>query len=812
MAESKLGEKKRVSADKLRRSIELGGLEFDTTDDMEPLEDTIGQERGLEAIETGLDVRACGFNVYVSGPVGTGRNTTARKLAEQRAADEPVPSDWCYVQNFDQPDEPNALELPAGKGCELRDDMEELVEDCQNEIAKAFEAEKFEKQRNQVRQNVQEQRNQLLNELREKAEELDHHIEITPAGIVAAPIVDGEPISQDEFEQLDEEKQEELREKGEKVQELAAETMSQARQIEKDAKEKGQELEREVGLFAVGHLIDDLVEKHRDLPEVVKYLRQVKEDIIDNLGAFHQTQEQQQGPMAGLQAHIRQQVLNRYRVNVVVDNSETSGAPVVDERNPIFYNLFGQIEYRAQMGGMTTDFTMIRDGAVHQANGGYLILQILDVLRHPFSWEGLKRVLRTGEVKIENIMERYHPTPAATLTPDPVPVEVTVILVGSPLIYQLLYMLDEDFRRLFKIKAAFDVEMDLGEEHLERYAGFIAARCDESDLPPFDRQAAARLIEHGVRLAEHQDRLSTQFLFVADVITEAGYAAMREDADTVTAEHVTRALEMRRRRSRMLQDKVQQLIKDGQLLIDTEGETVGQLNGLSVADLGDYRFGKPTRITCVTSVGRGGVVNIERESEMSGSIHDKGVLIMTGYLAGLFGRDKPLSLSARLCFEQSYSEVDGDSASCAELYTLLSSLAELPLRQDIAITGSVNQRGQVQPIGGVNEKIEGFFEVCREAGLTGQQGVIIPSRNLQNLMLREDVVEAVGDGQFHIYAVDTVEEGIELLTGVPAGERDEEGAFPEDSVFGRADTRLREMAQVMKEYGGSDEGEDQEDA
>ncbi len=808
MADGELRDEKRVGVEKLRNSIDLGTLEFDTTADLEPLEDTIGQERGLEAIKTALDVRACGFNVFVCGPVGTGRNTTARKLAEQRAADEPVPKDWCYVQNFDQPDEPNGLELAAGRGRELADGMEDLVEECQAEIAKAFEAEKFEKQRNEVRQSVQEQRNELLNELREKAQELDHHIEITPSGIVAAPVVEGEPLSQEEFEKLDPEKQEELREKGAKVQELAAETISQGRQIEKEAKEKGQELEREVGLFAVGHLIDDLVEKYRDMPEVVKYLRAVKEDIIDNLDAFRQTQ-QEQGPLAGLQAHIKQQVLNRYRVNVIVDHSETSGAPVVDERNPTYYNLFGQIDYRAQLGGMTTDFTMIRGGAMHRANGGYLILQVLDVLRHPFSWDGLKRVLRTGEIKIENILERYHPTPAATLTPDPLPLQVTVLLVGSPLLYHLLYMLDEDFRRLFKIKADFDVEMDLDSEHLERYTGFIAARCEENELPPFDREAAARLIEYGVRLAEHQERLSTQFLYVADMITEAGYVARREESDCVTAGHVTRALEMRRRRSRMLQDKIQRLVQEGQLLIDTEGETVGQLNGLSVADLGDYRFGKPTRITCVTSVGRSGVVNIERESDMSGRIHDKGVLILTGYLAGLFGRDRPLSLSARLCFEQSYSEVDGDSASCAELCALLSSLAGLPLRQDIAITGSINQRGQVQPIGGVNEKIEGFFEVCREAGPTGEQGVIIPARNLQNLMLREDVVEAVQREQFHIYAIDSVEEGIELLTGMPAGEADEEGRFPEETVFGRADARLRKMAEVMKEFGGAeDHGEE----
>ncbi|MFW6457701.1 MAG: Lon protease family protein, partial [Planctomycetota bacterium] len=526
-------------------------------------------------------------------------------------------------------------------------------------------------------------------------------------------------------------------------------------------------------------------------------------DIIDNLDMFRRDDGNGQPDIMGMRSAMKKQAFNKYRVNVAVDHSETEGAPVIDERNPTYYNLFGQLEYRSQFGGMTTDFTMIKSGSFARASGGYIVLQVLDVLRNPFAWEGIKRAIRTEEVRIENMWEQYRPIPAATLEPEPMPTDTKVILVGNPFIYQLLYALDEDFRRLFKIKADFDVEMDRTDKHLSRYAAFIGKQCEDADLPAFDRSAVAKLAEHGSRMAGHQDRLSTQFQRVSDLIAESGQLAKSDDGECVREEHVLQVIEDRRYRNRMIQDKIQRAIKEGVLLIDTEEALPGQVNGLAALDVGDYRFGKPSRITCVTSIGRAGVVNIERESDLSGNIHDKGVMIMNGYLASRFGQDKPLSLSASLTFEQSYGPVDGDSASCAELYALLSSMADLPLRQDIAVTGSVNQRGQVQPIGAVNEKIEGFFEVCQESGFTGEQGVMIPERNVQGLMLNEDVVEAVENGNFCVYAVNSVKEGIEILTGIPAGERDENGEFPEDSVFGKVDQRMREMGDVLKEYGQS---------
>lgn len=817
MVHKDVAEQKKLSADQLRRAIDTGQFDFGTTDDVEPLKGTIGQERALQAIGTGLEMTANGFNVFAAGRVGTGRNSTVRALVERRAVERQTPGDRCYVHNFETPDEPNALELPAGMGRELEQDMERFLEACQTEIPGAFQEESYEQRKDEILQKFRERRNRALEELSEKAQELDHSVEVTPAGIAAVPVVDGEPLSQDQFSELNEEQQEDLREKGEQLQELVQEVLRKVRQFQHEAKEKTKELDSEVALFAVEPMIKDLMEKYSDSPEVQDFLQQVQQDIVENVGLFKSAgQDEQQGEhqpqaqmLAGARRMALQQALTRYHVNVVVDNACTEGAPIIDERNPTFYNLFGMIEYRAQFGGMTTDFTMLRAGAFQRANGGYLILQAMDVLRNPFAWDGLKRAIRTGQVTIENMWERYHPTPAATLEPEPMPCQVKVILIGSSLIYHLLYTLDPDFRRLFKIKADFDIDMKLDREHLQRYAAFVRSQCDQGELPAFDREATVRVIEHGMRVAGHRGRLTTEFLYVADLIAEAGQLAGNHGEGVVSADHVQQAIDAQRYRSRKLQDRIQRLIEEGAILIDTEGAEPGQVNGLSVYDLGDYVFGNPSRITCVTSVGRSGVVNIERESKMSGSIHDKGVLIMTGYLSRLFGQDKPLSLSAHLAFEQTYGGVEGDSASCAELYALLSSLADLPLRQDIAVTGSVNQRGQVQPIGGVNEKIEGFFEVCRQHGLTGEQGVVIPARNAQNLMLNQQVVQAVGDGEFHVWAVETVEEGIKILTGMPAGERQEDGAFPDDTVFGRADRRLREMADVLKAFGPPAPGEGQ---
>ena len=803
--------KKRLDVKQIRNRIAPDKFEFQTTSDIDPLVGTVGQERALEALEDGLQMKMNGFNVYACGETGTGRNSTVRAHVDAMAKGMPTPNDWVYVFNFDNHDSPNAIRLPAGKARELAEDMDELIEDCQEEIPKAFESEEHAKKKTGTVQKLKEKQNKMLEDLDQKARnDLDHTIRATSQGLAAIPIVDGEPLSQEDFDELDEEKKENLREKNKKLQQMIAETMSQAKRIEKEVKEEAQEQDRKVALFAVGHLIDDLKKKYKDTEEVVQYLDAVKEDIIDNLDAF---KDQEGGGQQLFGIQISQgDNFQKYKVNVVVDHRDTEGAPVIDERNPTYYNLLGQLEYKAQMGGMSTDFSMIKAGAFQKASGGFLILQVLDVLRNPFAWRGLKRTLRTGEAVIENMWGDYQAVPAATLKPEPIPVDVKVILVGSPLLYQLLHYFEDDFHRLFKIKADFDTEMDLTKDHLEKYAAFIRARCEESELPPFSREAVARIAEEGARLAKHQERLSARFLAIADLIGEAGHRAIHDNGKKkVDVKHVKAAVNACRRRSRLIQDKIQRLIEEDVILIDADDSEVGQVNGLSVLDLGDYQFGRPSRITCVTSVGRSGVVNIERESKMSGSIHDKGVLIMSGFMARCFGQDKPLALSASICFEQSYGGVDGDSASCAELYTLLSSLADLPLRQDIAVTGSVNQRGQVQPIGGANEKIEGFFEVCKLKGLTGDQGVMIPARNVRHLMLNDEVVEAVEQGNFNIYAVSSVEEGIEILTGTKAGKRNSKGEYPQNSVYGRVDKRLHDMADVLKEFGPTPQTKEKDD-
>lgn len=798
---TQLLDEKRLDLSALRNRISKESFEFETTADIDPLVGTVGQERALEALEDGLGMKMTGFNVYACGQIGTGRNSTVRARVATKARNMPTPSDWVYVYNFDTEEQPLAIQLPTGKGRQLAEDMEEFVAECKEEIPKAFESEEHAKQKTGTVQKLKEKQNEMLRELDKKArEELDHTVRTTPQGIAAVPLIDGEPASQEDFEKLDEDKKEDLREKNKKLQQMIAETMSQAKRAEKEVKEETQEQDRKVALFAVGHLIDDLKDKYQDIDDVVTYLEAVKEDIINNLDAFQDQQDQAQ-QMLGMQMP-EEQKFAKYRVNVVVDHRDTEGAPVIDERNPTYYNLLGKLEYRAQFGGMTTNFNMIKAGACQKASGGFLILQVLDVLRNPFAWRGLKRALRTGSAAIENMWTDYQAVPAATLRPEAIPVDVKVVLVGSPLIYQLLQYFDEDFPRLFKVKADFDTEMDLTDDHLDKYAAFVRARCDEGELAPFTREAVARIAEEGARLTGHQKKLSARFLAIADLIAEAGHRAGQDGgAEQVDVEHVKAAVNAYRRRSRLIQDKIQRLIEEDTILIDTTDSEPGQANGLSVMDIGDYRFGRPSRITCVAAVGRSGVVNIERESKMSGSIHDKGVLIMGGFMARRFGQDKPLALSATICFEQSYAGIDGDSASCAELYTLLSSLADLPLRQDIAITGSVNQRGQVQPIGGVNEKIEGFYEVCKLKGITGDQGVMIPARNVKHLMLNDEVLEAVDNGDFHVYAVKSVDEGIEILTGLEAGQRDKDGRYPEESVYGRADNRLRQMAEVLKEFG-----------
>ncbi|MBI4320390.1 MAG: AAA family ATPase [Chloroflexi bacterium] len=775
-------------------------LEFETTDELVPLLGTAGQRRAVSSIVFGLDMDAYGYNMYVSGAVGTGRNTTVKSYVETVAKSEPVPPDWCYVYNFLDPYRPATISLPAGTGTQLAKDMDEVLEASKREIPRAFESENYERRRDEVLSELHKQREALSVNLQQDAQKKGFAIEVTPIGIVTIPNVDGKPLSREQFEALPEPLKEELRKKSEELQEEIRQDLAKSRKLEKDAAERIRELDKEIALFAVGHLLEDLRDKYKQFPRVEEYLRHVQDDIIHHLEDFRAGEKEEAAAIPGLDHGARDATFDRYKVNVLVNNAATQGAPVVVEHNPTYYNLFGRIDYRARLGAIFTDFNMIKAGDIHRANGGYLVLQARDLLLSFLSWDTLKRTLRAREARIENIGEQFSVFPSATLKPEPIPIDVKVVVVGHPMIYYLLYHLDEDFSKLFKVKVDFDSEMDRTTDNIYNYGAFVAARCKEAGLRPFHKSGVARVVDYGSRLLEHQSKLSTKFAEIADIVTEASYWAEKDDSAQVMAQHVDQAVEKKEYRSNLVEEKIRQLIREGTIYIDATGAVPGQINGLSVIDLGDYYFGRPNRITAMTSAGAAGLINIEREARLSGRIHNKGMMILGGYLAAKFAQDKPLSLSATITFEQSYEEVEGDSASSTELYCLLSSLSDLPLKQNIAVTGSVNQKGEIQPIGGVNKKIEGFFAVCKEKGLTGDQGVIIPAANAKNLMLRQEVVQAVRDGLFHIYAVKTVEEGIELLTGVPAGALKKDGRYPEGTVYYLVDKRLREYAQRLKEF------------
>ncbi len=788
-----------VPVEELRRFCDPDSLGFETTAELKPLEGTVGQDRGVSAIDFGFNIDTEGFNLFVAGPTGTGRNSTVHAFVEEQAKSEPVPCDLCYVNNFKEPDKPNAIILPPGLGCNFVKDMESLVDAARREIPRAFESENYEKRRNDLVNEVQQTRNHMLDDLQKRAEEMGLAIEMTQIGIATVPISRGRPISREEFEGLPEEKKADFQKKSEELQGYIQQAMTKSRKAEKELGERIAELDKEVALFAVGHLLEDLQERYKDHPEIVDYLHQVRDDMMDSLEDFKE-KEAAKLPIPGLEELRQQPSFDRYKVNLIVDNREQKGAPVIDENNPTYYNLIGRVDFQARLGALTTDFSMIKAGAIHRANGGYLILQAMDVLMNPMSWDALKRTLRSREVRIENIAEHYGLIPTSTLKPEPIPVDLKVVLIGNPLIYHLLYAYDEDFRKLFKVKADFDIEMTRTDDHVRKYAEFVTKLVRKSNLRDFHKTGIAKIVEYGSRLIQDNDKLSTRFIEIADLVAESSYWATKDGNGYVMAEDVEKAIHEKEYRSNLIEEKIQELMEKGIIMIDTDGAKAGQVNGLSVYSIGDYNFGRPSRITARTFIGKGSVTQIEREVKMSGSIHDKGVLILSGYMAGIYAQDKPLPLGATLTFEQSYEGVEGDSASSTELYALLSSLSDLPIKQGIAVTGSVNQMGEVQPIGGVSWKVEGFYEVCKAKGLTGDQGVMIPHQNIPHLVLKEEVVDAVRNGMFHIWPVKTIDEGIELLTGVSAGARLADGTYPADSVHGRVAAKIDEFAEKLKEY------------
>lgn len=800
MSERDLRAPHRLTPDRLRWTCDPNTLPFKTTAELKADEVIVGQDRAVRALELGLTLQQPGYNVYISGPVGTGRTTYARKKVQALAATKPVPPDWCYVYNFQQPDQPAALSLPSGSGAKFRKDMEGLIDDLKDAIRKVFASETFETRRRELVQSFEEQINNIWRDLEQKARQLGFAIQRSPTGIATVPVgPSGEPISQDQFNLLTEEQRDEISRRGRELQEEVGESLRKVRVVEREARDAMRELEQRVVRSAATHPVARLKDRYADHPKIVAYLDEVLADVVEHLDEFKE-QEEPAAPFPLAALMRRPDAFTRYRVNLVVDNSHLRGAPVIDETNPTYYNLLGKVEYRGEFGALVTDFTMIKCGVLQQANGGFLTLQVRDVLANPLSWEALKRALKSGEARIENIGEQLGLMPTATLRPEPIPLNVKVILIGTPMLFQLLYVLDEDFRKLFKIKAEFDVEVERTQEATRAYAEAVGAICHRQGLRPFDRTAVARVLEHSARLADHQQRLSTRFNEMVEIVYEASAWAQQAGHDVVTVADVDRAVDEKVYRSNRIEERLRQMIAEGQLLVDVDGGKPGQVNGLSVLQLGDYSFGHPSRITARTFVGSRGVINIERETEMSGRIHSKGVAILAAYLGGKYAQQQPLSLNASLTFEQTYSEVEGDSASSTELYALLSELAGVPIEQSIAVTGSVNQKGEIQPIGGVNEKIEGYFAVCKALGLTGRQGVMIPVQNVSNLMLRPDVVEAVRQGKFHIWSVRSIDEGLAVLTGLPAGEPGVDGQYPEGTVNALVSRRLTELADRLRRF------------
>ncbi len=784
---------------------------FKTTADLPTAREIIGQPRGVRSIEFGIDMFSPGYNIYVMGQRGTGRLTAIERFIKARASDAPVPDDVLYVHNFKETHQPVALTLPAGKGAQFVEDMKNLVAHLQTEITRVFESQQFNEKAQALKRSFQEKRDQLFQQVQSVASEKGFVIRSTSSGMMLAPLKDDQVMTSEVYEALTDEERSAIESRRQELEAQVEESMRQAAELEEVAREAYKKLVKDEATTILDEQFSPLQESYADFQAVLTHLEQMREDVLNHVEDFvgehkdDSAEDSDEAPslkealLSGITGRVGG--LRRYAVNLLVEHPDAQGAPVVVVDLPTYQNLIGRIEYRMRYGALTTDFTMIKSGALHRANGGYLVIRALDILSQPFAWEALKRALNTGQICIEEPESRG--TSVITtqmLAPAPIPLRVKVIMLGSPFLYYTLFENEEDFPELFKVRADFAGTMDYNAEAEAQYATFIATRCHEEQLPHFSAAAVARVVDYGIRLAADQNKISTRFGEVTDLIREAAYYARHAGHDTTEPEDVHRAVEERRYRSNLYEELSHRDILEGDIIVETDGEAVGQINGLTVIPLGDYIFGQPTRITARVYVGQTDVVQIEREVRMTGPIHDKGVLILRGYLGSMYAQDFPLSLAASLTFEQNYGGVEGDSASSTELFALLSALSGLPIRQDLAVTGSVDQRGVIQPIGGVTEKIEGFFNICHARGLTGSQGVLIPQANARNLTLDDTVTEAVRRGEFHIYAIRTIDEGVELLMGLPAGQRQPDGSYPPGTVHHAVQERLRALAQSLRGF------------
>lgn len=776
-------------------------LNFNTTDDLEPISTGIGQERGIKALEFGLNVDINGYNVYVEGPYGVGKTAYVKNYLSVISKKKKVPNDWCYLYNFDNPNEPVAVSLPAGQGKEFKATMNSFINEIKIDIKNTFSNEDFEREKNLIKQEYETKRNLLMEKLNKKSAEYGFTVKSSQNGIYMMPILNGKTIAEEEFNKLDESVKKEFEDKSTIVQQHIMAAIGEIKSIERESDKRIQEWQSNVALLTINAHINLIKNKYKRNKKINTFLDSIKKDILKNIALFTADEKTLESKLQGPHAahpEIYKPWLN-YRVNLFIDNSNLEGAPVVADTNYSYHNIFGKLEYENYYGTLKTDYTMLKPGLLHIANGGYLVFQANDLLTNSLCYDALKKVLRSKTLGIENAADPRSSMVMISLKPEPIPLDLKVILIGDENIYQTLLAMDPDFRKLFKIKVEFADEAPLTKDNMIKLSRFVKGYCDHEGLPPLDNKAMAKVIEYASKLADNQGKLATRFTDLSLIVGEASTWAKLDKSKIITEEYITKALTEKVDRVKKYDDKYMEMIKDDTLLISTSGSKVGQINGLTIMNVGDYTFGKPVKITANTYTGKNGIINIEREVELSGSSHSKGILILSGYLGEMFAQDMPLSLTASICFEQLYSGVDGDSASSTELYALLSSLSNIPINQAFAVTGSVNQKGEIQPIGGVNDKIEGFFQVCKMRGLDGSHSVIIPKQNVRNLNLSNEVVEAVKEGKFHIYAISTIDEGIELLTGVPSGSKDENGNFPAGTVNYLVYQKLKKYAKVSKE-------------
>ena len=772
-------------------------FKFETTKEISDSSDLVyGQERGIKALQFGLDVKIKGYNLYLEGTTGVGKTVYTKKSLDARAAKEKVPNDWCYIYNFENPNEPLAVSFPAGQGKVFKNTMEMFVKDVRKDIKKTFNNDDFEKEKKVIKQEYDEKRDKLLEQLNKRTLVQGFEVKSTANGIYMMPVLDGKPLGEEEFEALDESVQKDFEERSGLVQEQIFEALAQMKAIEKEAETKIEEWQSNVALLTINVHVNSVKANYKRNKIISSYLENVKKDILKNISAFLAPDPDEKTPVQPTQKpEVISPWLN-YRVNLFVDNSKLEGAPVIMDNNYSYNTIFGGIEYENHYGAMRTDFTMLKPGLLHKANGGYIIFQAKDLMAHQVCYEGLKKALRTNQIGIESVTDNNSNMVLVSLKAEQIPLRVKVLLIGSSEIYHTLLSCDSDFRKLFKIKVEFEDDAPKTPENIQKLANFVRNFCIQEELIDLDKEAVAKVVEYASKIADDKEKISTHFNSINEIVGEAATWAKLDKAKIVTKEYVEKALAERVDRIKKYDAKYLQMVKEDTLLIETDGYKKGQINGLTVITIGDYSFGKPAKITANTYMGKAGIVDIEREVEMSGSSHSKGVLILTGYLGEQFAEEFPLSLTASICFEQLYGGVDGDSASSTELYAVLSSLSELPINQSLAVTGSVNQKGEVQPIGGVNEKIEGFYQICKMRGFNKEQGVIIPIQNIRNLHLSDEVIDDVKKGNFHVYAISDINEGIEILTGVPAGKKDKNGNFPMGTVNYLVSEKLKKFAKL----------------